>query len=706
MKIVLENCNSIDTGEININENSLNIKHAINGTGKTTISKAIAAYIKDKNEGTNNLIDLKPFKFRKDNNNNPRIEGLDSINEVAIFNEDYINTCVFVQNEILKNSFEILIKDDSYEKGIQEINKLIKEIGYTFSENQELEELIIDLGELSGCFGKTKKISKASSIHKGIGKGNKVENVPEKLNSYKDFIQHNENVKWLKWQIQGSNYLNISHICPYCTSEVEDKKETILSVKEEYDAKLIEHLNTVIGAVEKLKNYFVEDTYKNIIEIAKSIDGIKEEQEIYLLAVREQIELLHSKLQKIKFLSFRTLKDFDDVESVISNLKIDLKSLNHLDSTETSDKIKKINDSLDHILNQSGKLKGEVAQQKRRIEKTIRECKVEINEFLKYAGYKYVVNIEEDEEKKYKLTLNHIDFEDDHIDNANLHLSFGEKNAFSLILFMFDAIKSNADLIILDDPISSFDKNKKYAVIDRLFRGEKSFKGKTVLMLTHDFDPILDIIYHHHDRFSYLNSKAHFLENINGNLTEKEINRIDIKTFIDITMENIEYIEPTINRCIYLRRYMELHNNKGNGYHLLSNLFHKRENPIKKIEDIKTKKIVEIAMTSDEIKNGEREIQKWISDFSYEENFRFINDTDNLIELFESTDSNYEKLQIYRTINKEISDNDVIKKFVNEVYHIENNYIYQLNPHKYQTVPKYIIDECKKEIDSLKEPVL
>ena len=38
----------------------------------------------------------------------------------------------------------------------------------------------------------------------------------------------------------------------------------------------------------------------------------------------------------------------------------------------------------------------------------------------------------------------------------------------TLILFMFDAIRSDAKLIILDDPISSFDSNKKYAIINRL----------------------------------------------------------------------------------------------------------------------------------------------------------------------------------------------------------------------------------------------
>jgi ABC-type molybdate transport system ATPase subunit len=44
---------------------------------------------------------------------------------------------------------------------------------------------------------------------------------------------------------------------------------------------------------------------------------------------------------------------------------------------------------------------------------------------------------------------------------------------------MYDVLKAKPDLIVLDDPISSFDKNKKYAIIDMLFRKEKSLRGKT-----------------------------------------------------------------------------------------------------------------------------------------------------------------------------------------------------------------------------------
>ena len=46
------------------------------------------------------------------------------------------------------------------------------------------------------------------------------------------------------------------------------------------------------------------------------------------------------------------------------------------------------------------------------------------------------------------------------LDAPNEHLSWGERHAFALIMFMFDAISKNADIIILDDPISSFDRNK------------------------------------------------------------------------------------------------------------------------------------------------------------------------------------------------------------------------------------------------------
>jgi energy-coupling factor transporter ATP-binding protein EcfA2 len=702
LNIQLKNCNSIENGSIKIIENSLNIKYAINGTGKSTSSKAIEYAVNDNNNATSNLLQLKPFKYRNESDtNNPEVMGVETINSIAVFNEDYVNQIVLQPNEVLKNSFDIFINNDEYKNGMSEINELIKEISKTFDENQDIETMLNDLSELLQSFGNAKGLSKASSFFKGVGKGNLVENIPEELLIYKDFIQNEKNTTWLKWQMSGKDYLDISSCCPFCTSSnIEEKKETILTVEKKYDSKLIEHLNKVIQTVSKLKAYFTQDTYDNIISISKNVGGLKKEEETFLLEIREQISTLIEKLKNIKILGFQSLKDFDKVDTIIKDLKINIEYINHLNTETTSQKINKINDSLDSILQKSGQLQGKVRLQKIRIEETIKTYKDEINDFLKYAGYNYSVNIEEDTSKQtYTMKLKHIDFIDSNIDNARNHLSYGEKNAFALILFMYDVLKNNQQLIILDDPISSFDKNKKFAIIEKLFRGDNSLKNKTVLMLTHDFEPIVDIILHHSDIFNVVKPNAYFLENIDGVLYEKSILRDDIKTFLEIAQDNILSLDEQINKLIYLRRLNEVTNNKGLVYQLLSNIFHKREVPkYQSSTEDRNMTEIEINYASEEIKNSINE------PFVYSVCFQNVNDNNELIRLYEKTTNNYEKLQIYRVLNNDNHENRTIRKFINETFHIENDYIYQLNPCKYQTVPNYIIKECDKDIEIIKQP--
>lgn len=697
MDIELKKCNSIENGQISLVEKSLNIKYGINGTGKSTISKAIEYSIIDKNNSSNELLKLKPFKYRDNSyENNPEVSGLDTINNVAIFNEDYINQYVFQPNEVLKNSFDILINDEVYKKGMNEINELIKDISKTFEDNEDIEIMINDLNELLESFGTAKGLAKSSRFFKAVGKGNLVENIPSELTVYKDFIQHDSNTKWLKWQMTGKDYLGISNCCPYCTSsDIEEKKETIEAVAEKYDSKLIEHLNKIITTISKLNEYFIVDTYDKIIEISKSVDGLQKEQEAFILEIREQINTLIDKLQNIKKLGFQSLKDFEKVDEIIKSFKINLSYMTHLNTDVTKEKILKINNSLDEILEKSGQLQGKVNIQKRIVKETIEKHKEDINTFLKYAGYNYFIDIKEDSNNSsYKMQLIHNDFVESDIDNAKNHLSFGEKNAFALILFMYEVLKNNPDLIILDDPISSFDKNKKFAIMEMLFRGDKSFRNKTILMLTHDFEPIVDIIFHHPDIFNAVNPSAYYLENIEGTLSEKPILKNNIKTFIDIAKENISNLDEQINKLIYLRRLYEITTNKGLAYQLLSNLFHKREIPIYKSN------IEEREMTEEEIQEASKEIKNQINEvFSYSSCYQNVIDNIKMKRLYNNSTNNYEKLQIYRILFNENNENRVIRKFVNETFHIENDYIYQLNPFHYQTIPHYIIKECDADVE-------
>lgn len=697
MEIKIKYCNNIDDGSIIISKNKLNIKYGINGTGKTTISSAITNYINKENGG--NLKELKPFKYYGNENIKPEVCGLEGINSLKVFNEDYINKYIFLEKELIRGSFDIFIRDENYQNGLDEIGRLTETVLKSFEKTENIDQLLNDFNEISTSFGNSQNnIHGSSRLHKALGSGNKVINIPAGLEDYSDFINHDENYKWIGWQINGNQFVENSPNCPYCTSNITDKKEKIYLIKKEYNAKSIEHLNNLVSVFKRLDIYFSERTKNIINDFITNIDGYTDDQKNFLLEIKIQIDNLNEKLNKIKTLSFQSLKDVDKVIELVKSYRIDLNLYSHLQSEKLKKIINIINDGLDGILEKAGNLQGEVNKQKKLLMSNIEENKTDINNFLSNAGYKYYVDIIEDDDGSYRLKLMHKDYAAE-IEKSKEHLSFGEKNALALILFMYEAIKEDVDLIILDDPISSFDKNKKYAVIERLFGKGKSFRGRTVLLLTHDFDPILDMVYHHRDKFEI--PKAFFLENNSGNLIEKEITKNDICTYPDILKDNITSVVEDINKLIYLRKLNEFNDNKGLVYQLLSQLFHKKDFPSYSsgicIRKYKTDDC-DLRIGASEIESATKEIKKYVSNFEYESFLELVKDDLKMVELYNKSESNYEKLQIYRIINDGVEFNSVIKKFLNETYHIENDYIYQLNPCKYQTIPQYIIEECDNNL--------
>ena len=379
---------------------------------------------------------------------------------------------------------------------------------------------------------------------------------------------------------------------------------------------------------------------------------------------------------------------------MLRNQRIDINLYKHLNSVATSQKVDIVNKSIDSLLGKANILQGKITRQKMHIEKIIQENKSEINAFLKNAGFDYHVDLVEDSKKQYSLKLLHKDISDT-LSDVKDHLSFGERNAFSIVLFMYDALKSKSDIIILDDPISSFDKNKKYAIIDMLFRKERSLKNKTVLMFTHDFEPILDMVFHHRDRFEI--PSASFLENNHGKLSEKIIEKNNMKTFIDICRENTASSVNDVTKLVYLRRFYEILDEKGSAYQLISNLLHKRDIPLWLGNGSRK-------MTTEEISDAEKKIKKDINNFDYNALLIKIKDDEYLKKLYNESTCNYEKLHIYRVLCDEKTDkiaSSIISKFINQAFHIENDYIYQLNPCEYQLVPQYVIDECDNRLSSM-----
>ena len=697
MEVKIANCNNIDFGTLQLSQGNLNIKYATNGTGKSTIARALSTSISDRLLGTNKISDLTSFKNSGNSELAPTIQGAEEITRLRIFDEAYINEFVFQPDELVKGSFDIFIRDNDYDAGMEEIKALTSDMKELLGADPEIAALVSDLQELSSAFGKPVKsgFHASSNVAKALKTGNKVEFIPKGLEKFTSLIQHEQNYKWIKWQQEGKPFLEISSDCPYCTHDVKDTLEVITRVSDAYDSKSIESLAKTLTTFAKLNKYFSDETRTNIDSFIKNIEGYTDDQAAYIREVWGQIDRLSTSLTKAQNLGFSSLKNVDLVIEELKNHKIQLELFVHLNSDSTANKIDIVNKGIDGLLEKAGKLQGSVIKQKKLIEKLVKTNGIGINEFLRNAGYSYSVKLMEDGES-YKLKLMHNSV-DGEISNVRSHLSYGERNAFSLVLFMYDCLKSDAELIILDDPISSFDKNKKYAIVDALFRKENSFREKTVLFLTHDFEPVVDMMLHHPDRF--IRPSVYFLQNNQGQLTEKKIERGDIQTFIEIAMTNSRTDCHEMNRLVYLRRYYEITKNKQLSFDILSSLFHKRSAPSKK-----TPEGAYLDLTETELNEGTEHIRKFVENFEYHRLISIVQDDSQLKKLYFSSKNNYEKLHIYRMLfdgkSKDI-ESDVIRKFINEAFHIENNYIYQLNPSQFQLVPQYVIDECDTFVENL-----
>jgi hypothetical protein len=693
IQLEIKNCNNIDSAVISLAVQKLNIKFAPNGTGKSTIARAVLV---GRNADQNSLSELMPFKLRKENpqNKQPEVKGAEALKNIMCFNEAYVNQFVFKPNELLSNSFDILIRTDAYKQRENEIEVLVRNIKQLFSGNPELETLIANLKEMGDAFKLSKSgLSKSSTGMKGLSAGNKIQHVPAGLESYTQFIQGRNSVGWIDWQTKGCEFLEHSDNCPFCASHSADKKDQIKKVGEEYDKNIIKNLIAIIAVIEKLGDYFSDEAKSKLTAITVLKDGIEKEHEAFLATLKTQIDNFTEKLEKLKTLSAFQFKDGEKVAEKLLVYKLELQFFSELKSIKMQGAIDPINASIDAVIEQAGQLQGKISQQRSEMKKTIERHQKNINEFLEYAGYRYAVEIAGEGEQA-QLKLRHFDHEE-HLSGGNQHLSFGERNAFAIVLFMYECLAKKPDLIILDDPISSFDKNKKYAILEMLFRrdADSCLKSKTVLMLTHDVEPIIDTIRSLEKKFSNQTSSA-FLRLAAGQINEFAIGKDDIQTFSQICKSAVASGKHDVIKLIYMRRNYEIADNKGDAYQVLSNLFHKRERAI----DTREPNGLDgrqAEMEPAKFANGCAEILSQLNGFSYSELLNRINDIDALKLLYGASTNGYEKLQAFRLLGLDVG-NSVIQKFINESYHIENEFICQLDPSKFDTIPEYVIAECDK----------
>lgn len=688
--INITDCNSITDAQITLRHGSLNIKYGPNGIGKSTIAHALALNA----EGGDALQALLPFKYRQSGSGTvPSVVGADDIKKVLVFDEHYVSQFVFQPDEVVKNSFEIFINTPEYQAGIEELDAIFEDLKNVFMKNKALDDVIACFTEVRNAFTLTKAggIAKTSKGFKALGMGGKLATIPKPLVGFEKFLRSDDPAGWLSWQSKGTSYLNLSDNCPFCSVSKVDKR-TALHVSKEYESAAVKTMSALRVVIEKLAGFFVPERLDQLRKITTNLEELSPEQDQFLASLRGQVETLLDKFTALKQLSFVSLRDAPDVDKALSSLKIDLALLDALNTEDARTVVGAMNSELDQVAQQIADIKRRVGIQKSQVAKAIERNQAEINEYLRSAGYKYAVRIEPRGDS-YRMILEHQDAPG-HLEAAGSHLSFGERNAFALVLFMHQVRRDAPDLVVLDDPVSSFDKTKKFAILHKLFHGKQSLRGFTTLLLTHDIEPAVDIVRTATSgQFQAADPAVHFLRSREGHVEEKQIGPADIMTFSQVCDENIGSSADPVIKCIYLRRRFEVHGARGAEYDVLSSLLHVRDEPSSKGENGEY-----FTLAEGDHERAITNIRQFIPGFDYDAILAQLKDREVLKAKFEQTDVGYEKVQIFRIASTVIPDipggDPAFRKFVNESYHIENEYVMQLNPRDFDAVPEHVIQAC------------
>ncbi|MGV8900326.1 MAG: AAA family ATPase [Burkholderiaceae bacterium] len=552
---------------------------------------------------------------------------------------------MFRESEVIENSFEIFIRTLDYENKQKAINERLKEIHIDSTLDQQLGMLLSTgqsvLDKLSKTAGNELK---KTGLIKSLTSSENIFKLPDSIKKFQPLMEKGYNVEWVGWKSEGGKYDDNS-ICPFCTTDLvteyaaEKKiftdsytKSNVKNIKE-----ILSFFNAVSDYMDSAKREFL---YKCIKE--------NEDEDTILLNLKHfynDLEYLVAKIRKVIGFDFHHIKreDISKLGEHLKNLMIDSSQLIIFTSEITLTIISDLNAKIEKIVEETEKLKQEIGSLKGMIGTSISNAVTDINDFLDMSGINYALEIQYVSEKDTKTILKYKgkDRVDVSVDNIKSHLSWGERNAFALVLFMHYAISREADLIILDDPISSFDSNKKYAIINRLFLNnpqKKSLYKRTVIMLTHDFQPVIDFI---------VNSKpnggsacASFLRNDGGIISETEISKPNIRSLPILLAESAADSNLNkIHRIVCLRKLLE-HTKKtsdqGLAYNLLSCLLKGKQSP---------SFVDEAAMSVSDIARAEACIQLHIAGFSYSDYLTSVFNKVDVVKIFKEETNDYFKLQ-------------------------------------------------------------
>ncbi|MGE4320391.1 MAG: AAA family ATPase [Acholeplasmataceae bacterium] len=442
MILNIKNYKCIDHVELDIEKNKINVLYGITGSGKSSVAEALIA----------DEISVYGIPYGK------------TIAEVEIIKSDFNNIPIELYDRNKLN--EVIFQRDSdgiysiifdEDKTIEKLNSELREILILPPDiNNAIHELLDEYDSFVKDIYKTKgkdknlTLSSTSSLVKIQKSLTEIEKEHPTFN-YKG-IDH---LKWIQTGI-NKNYQHEPY-CPYCMQPISE------------DSKIL------LDDIKKMDTNAINKVYNNNDKMFKKLD-------IDIDEVIKDNKILIDSMMLIEPI----ILDLKHVLHTVNLNNREIASISELNLSETTyDAITNLKEFCLKFNNQVQELKRKRGKLIEESQKIIAAIKKEINQALETLMINYRFDFNSDtidyEKMKCDYKLIHQDYINTKI-SLEYNLSEGEKNLIALLLF----ILQNADkekLLILDDPISSTDEQRRKSILEIL---KENSKNKTILILTHD----------------------------------------------------------------------------------------------------------------------------------------------------------------------------------------------------------------------------
>lgn len=507
MDIEIKGYKNIKNINLELTDNKINMIFGMSGSGKSSVAGALL----QENLDYNKTVGFSDSQIIK-------VNGSEQIEGIKVF--DFKTKNDYVIEKKTENMYSILVDDENeMQKAEAELKTMTQKIKETMINSQAQYDYLVKVrSELGGATltkkGEFKKGAKILSLEDSIAKVKSQRIVSE--------IQAMPPGKF-EWLKKGSEEFKKESICPFCNRKIPIKTEKKLD-------KIVQFENKAITSFFSLKEKDNVDFFELITYTEKSIKILK-------LKIKDVFEALKTYEQIKKLLT--VLEEMDFTRETSFNIEITKAFTEYFPklSQDTKKMLRKIN----QIRNAAFKAQSKT---KRILSRKLRK----INQKLDFMSIPYEIEAEygNGRIKSYKLVLK----DDEKKEERSQSLSEGEKNIVSLLLFMYQCSKESSNLIIIDDPASSYDDFRRSQIL-KIAKGE--LIGKTVVFLSHDSVYAKYAVADTGRQFG----KIYYFENDGDRIHLKEINKSDFGDFDKFVIDKIKNSSDYLQKIINLRLLYE-----------------------------------------------------------------------------------------------------------------------------------------------------